>query len=110
VLFHKNGADNRKAFDVAVNNVSSCTDGTVIDNGSTSSFTVSDTEDVSSDLGVTEAVEFTLQTGDTTVISVGVRLDNCIASFTFQFPTGAGASAQPDEIGITQDGLDKLLS
>ena len=59
---------------------------------------------------MTEAVESTIVAGDTTVIAVGVRLDNCVVSFTFQFPTSGGESVQPDELGIAKDGIDRLLS
>jgi hypothetical protein len=111
VVFHKNAADNKKAFDIGVNSATTCNQGTQTDSsGSVSSFTISDPKDVSDEVGVTEAVEFTIQSGDTSAILVGVRLDNCIATFLFQFPTSAGESAQPDEISIVKDGVDRLLS
>jgi hypothetical protein len=111
VVFHKSAADNKKAFDIGINSAKTCNQGTQTDaSGSVSSFTISDPTDVSDEVGVTEAVEFTIQSGDQTVILVGVRLDNCIASFVFQFPTSAGESGKPDATGIAKDGVDKLLS
>ena len=110
VDFYKNANDTKKAFDIAVNSLKTCSQGTLTDSsGSTSSFDVSDVKDVSKELDVTKAVEFTVTAGDTTVIEVGARLDNCIATFTFAFPTSAGQSAVPDEIGISKDGIDRLL-
>jgi cytoskeletal protein RodZ len=110
VEFYKNANDTKKAFDIAVNSLKTCSQGTLTDSsGSTSSFSVSDTKDVSKELDVTKAIEFTVTAGDTTVIEVGARLDNCIATFTFAFPTSAGQSAVPDEIGISKDGIDRLL-
>jgi hypothetical protein len=110
VAFHKNAADNRKAFDVGLNSLRSCTEGTLSDSGSTQSFTISNPEDVSSDVGVSQAVQAEVQAGDVTVITVGVRLDNCIVLFTYQFPTSDGESARPDATGIAKDGIDRLLS
>jgi cytoskeletal protein RodZ len=110
VEFYKNANDTKKAFDIAVNSLKTCSQGTLTDSsGSTSSFSVLDTKDVSKELDVTKAIEFTVTAGDTTVIEVGARLDNCIATFTFAFPTSAGQSAVPDEIGISKDGIDRLL-
>ena len=83
-----------------------CTEGTLEDG---TPFTVAPPEDVSSEVGVSEAFESTVVAGDATVILVGVRLDNCVASFTFAFPTSGGESVQPDELGIVEDGIDRLL-
>jgi hypothetical protein len=107
VLFHETAADNREAFNVALDTFHTCTDGTLSDG---TPFTLSTPEDVSSEVGVTEAFESTAEVGDTTVISVGVRLDNCVVSFTFQYPTSAGESGKPDATGIASDGIDLLLS
>ncbi|HEX2383142.1 MAG TPA: hypothetical protein VHI95_10925 [Acidimicrobiales bacterium] len=105
VIFHRTAADNREAFDLALDSLRTCTEGALPDG---TPFTVSSPEDVSSQVGASAAVEATVQAGDTTVIVVGVRLDNCVASFTFQFPT---SGAEPDdELGIVEDGIDRLLS
>ena len=110
VLFHKNAADNRKAFAVGLKTFQTCSEGTVVDSGSTESFTASPPEDVSDEVGVSQAFESTAEVGDTTLISVGVRLDNCIVSFAFQYPTSAGESGKPDATGIAKEGIDLLLS
>ena len=75
VIFHRNASDNRKAFDAGVNSLQTCTEGTLPDG---TPFTVSSPEDVSSEVGASEAVESTVVTGEATVIVVGVRLDDCV--------------------------------
>ena len=110
VVFHKSAADNRKAFDVGVNSLRSCTSGTIPNSdGTTSPFSVSGIKDVSAAVGVSKAIQFTVTSGDVSVEEIAARLDNCIAAFVFQFPTSAGESAQPDAISIAKDGLQQLL-
>ncbi|HEY2814310.1 MAG TPA: hypothetical protein VGJ03_12660 [Acidimicrobiales bacterium] len=111
VSFYANSSDTKNAFQIAVNSVQTCNQGTIANSdGTTTPFTVSGLTDVSSQVGVTKAVEFTVSTSDIKVIEVAVRLDNCAAVFEFAFPANSGQSGQPDEIGITKQGVDKLLS
>jgi hypothetical protein len=109
VEFYKDAATTKKSFDFAVNGIKQCTQGTIVNSDSTSSFAVSSVKDVSSQVGVTATeVQFTVD--QFSVIEVGVQLDNAVATYTFQFPTSAGQSAVPDAIGIAKEGTQRLLS
>jgi hypothetical protein len=109
VEFYKDAATTKKSFDFSVNSIKQCTQGTIVNSDSTSSFAVTSVKDVSSQVGFTATeVQFTVD--QFSVIEVGVQLDNAIATYTFQFPTSAGQSAVPDAIGIAKEGTQRLLS
>jgi hypothetical protein len=111
VLFYNDAASVKKAFDIGRDSLTTCNEGNFTNSdGSTTPFRISQPTDVSDELGVSTAIEFTTETEEATIITVAARLDNAIALFTFVFPTADAATSAPNEIGVAQDGLDLLLT
>jgi hypothetical protein len=104
VTIYKDAATASKAFKAGKDSVS-CTQGTTTGGAA---ITLSAPKDVSSSLGVTEAIEIDFQTTNGKGQLFAVHTQTGIVTFQFQAANGVDPSTLPDPIATAKKGMQRL--